>query len=146
MEHLLGVKVYQEYAWGWGGKKCVAVHGHQYDNLWAKGVPLLGRIFTPVYLWLQRIGFVKKWLPKALDKLHTHWERLDMKVADGAIRHAIHVGANYVFCGHTHQRYHEIRDSVEYWNTGDWTGEFGTFITLGAGGVQSHEYTDFDSP
>jgi len=130
MEHLLGVKVYKEYAWDWDGKRCVAVHGHQFDNLWAGGAPLLGRIFTPIYLWLQRVDFVKKWLPRLLDKLHTHWERLDLKVANGALKHAAQVGADYVFCGHTHRVHHEIRDCVEYWNSGSWVNEAGTFVGM----------------
>jgi UDP-2,3-diacylglucosamine pyrophosphatase LpxH len=140
MEHLLGVQVYQEYTWEWEGKKCLAIHGHQYDALWAHGVPLLGRIFTPIYLRMQHVDFLKKWLPRALDKLHTHWERLDRKVADGALRHAAHEGADLVFCGHTHQPYDEIRDGVHYYNTGDWTGEHGTYVALRNGQVEQHEY------
>jgi len=140
MEHLLGVKVYKEYTWGSGGKKCIAIHGHQYDSLWAGGTPFLGRIFTPLYLWLQHVDFLKKWLPRLLDKMHTHWERLDQKVASGALRHALREGADYVFCGHTHQQYTEVREGVEYWNTGDWTGEFGTYITVDGEKVEQHEY------
>jgi UDP-2,3-diacylglucosamine pyrophosphatase LpxH len=145
MEHLLGVKVYQEYTWQWNGETCLAMHGHQFDKLWAHGAPVVGSIFTPFYLWFQHINFLKKWLPRLLDKFHTHWERLDMKVADGALRHARHVGARYVFCGHTHNPYHEIRDNVEYWNTGDWVGtsQYGTYITL-TNKVESHEYRTDD--
>ena len=130
MEHLIGVRVYQEYTWEWQGKKCLAIHGHQYDKLWAKGVPFLGRIFTPIYLWLQHVDFLKKWLPRLLDKLHTHWERLDIAVAKGALKHAVHVGADFVFCGHTHLAMHEWGDGVEYWNAGDWVGDHGTYLSL----------------
>src|SRR5271155_5265394 len=140
MEHLLGVKVYKQYEWGWRGRKCVAIHGHQYDKLWAHGVPFLGRIFTPIYLWMQRVDFLKKWLPRMLDKFHTHWERLDRKVADGALKFAAHLGAGYVFCGHTHQTYDEIRNGIHYYNTGDWTGAAGTYIALKDGQVEQHEY------
>ncbi len=139
MEHLIGVRVHQEYEWEWNGAKCLAIHGHQYDALWAKGVPFLGRVFTPLYLAAQKVGFLKKWLPRLLDKLHTHWERLDRKVCDGALRHAAHAGARHVFCGHTHQQWHQERDGIEYWNTGDWVGEHGTYITL-ADKVEQHEY------
>ena len=142
MEHLLGVKVYQQYEWDWNGKKCIAIHGHQYDNLWAHGAPFLGRIFTPLYLWLQKIDFVKKWLPRLLDKLHTHWERLDVKVAQGALKLGAHVGASYVFCGHTHCAMHEFTDGIDYYNTGDWTGERGTYIILKDGKVEQHEYQE----
>jgi UDP-2,3-diacylglucosamine pyrophosphatase LpxH len=139
MEHLIGVKVHQEYEWEWNGVKCLAIHGHQFDALWAKGVPLLGRVFTPLYLWAQKVDLLKKWLPRLLDKMHTHWERLDRKVCDGALRRAAHAGARHVFCGHTHQQWHEVRDNIEYWNTGDWVGERGGYITL-MGKVEQREY------
>jgi len=140
MEHLLGIRVYQQYVWDWNGKKCLAIHGHQYDNLWAHGAPLAGRIITPMYLWLQKVDFLKKWLPRLLDKMHTHWERLDRKVADGALKHAANMDMDYVFCGHTHQQWEEIKDGVHYYNTGDWTGERGTYIILKDGEVEQHEY------
>jgi UDP-2,3-diacylglucosamine pyrophosphatase LpxH len=140
MEHLLGVRVYQEYTWDWNGQKCVAIHGHQYDSLWAHGAPLVGRITTPIYLWLQHWESVKKWLPRMLDKMHTHWERLDRKVADGALKRGAHVSADYIFCGHTHQPWDEIKDGVHYYNAGDWCGDFGTYIILRDGKVEQHEY------
>jgi UDP-2,3-diacylglucosamine pyrophosphatase LpxH len=136
MHYLLpNVRVYKEYEWDWNGRKCIAIHGHQYDNLWAEGTPFLGRVFTPLYLQLQKIELVNKWLPQLIDKLHTHWERLTPKVADKALHRAAQAGAQYIFCGHTHFAYHRVRDGVEYWNTGDWTGAHGTYITLGSDGV-----------
>ena len=32
MSHLVGVRVYEEYIWNYGGKKHLAVHGHQFDR------------------------------------------------------------------------------------------------------------------
>src|SRR5262249_31296705 len=32
MSHLVGVKVYQEYAWYYAGQKHLAIHGHQFDG------------------------------------------------------------------------------------------------------------------
>jgi len=139
MEHLLGVKVYLEYEWKWDGHRCLAVHGHQFDNLWAGGTPLLGGVATKFYIWLQKIGFLKNWLPRLIDKLHTHWERLTVKVANGALRLAAHRGAAYVFCGHTHVAASETRDGVRYFNSGCWMAPYGSYITLGEG-VQTHEH------
>lgn len=140
MQHMLGIQVCKEYEWSWENKKCIAVHGHQYDNLWAQGTPVFGRIFTPIYLWAQEIYIFKKWLPKLMDKFHTHWERLDSKVAAGALRFGTRSASQFVFCGHTHQATHVVKGNVEYWNCGSWVGEFGTYITLGEDGVKLHEH------
>ncbi len=140
MEHLLGVKVYQRYEWVWNNLRCLAVHGHQFDNLWAGGTPFLGAVATRFYLWLQKIDFLKNWLPRLLDRFHTHWERLATRVADGALRLAAREGAACVFCGHTHQADTQILDGVQYFNSGSWVGTFGTFITLSDDGIQVREY------
>ena len=139
MEHLLGVKVYQQYEWAWAGHKCFAIHGHQYDSLWAGGTPMIGAVFTKFYLWLQHFKTVQNWLPRLLDRLHTHWERLDTKVMEGAFAKARREEAQFIFCGHTHHACHEIRDGVGYWNTGHWTGDVSTYVTLGEEGVELHE-------
>src|SRR5271168_1823238 len=33
MSALVGVQVYQEYAWEYGGLRHIAIHGHQFDNV-----------------------------------------------------------------------------------------------------------------
>src|SRR5436853_7826860 len=32
MSHLVGIKVYQEYVWEYGGLRHLAIHGHQFDR------------------------------------------------------------------------------------------------------------------
>jgi UDP-2,3-diacylglucosamine pyrophosphatase LpxH len=140
MEHLLGVKVYQRYEWVWNNLRCLAIHGHQFDNLWAGGTPFLGGVATKFYIQLQKIGFLKNWLPRLIDRLHTHWERLSTKVADGALRLAARDGAAYVFCGHTHQTDTKILDGIQYFNSGSWVGTLGSYITLSDDGIQVREY------
>ena len=140
MEHLLGVKVYAEYQWDWAGVRCLAVHGHQYDGLWRDGAPLVGRLLTPAYLLLQRFRLLRGWLPRLLDRLHTHHQRLTAKVADGALRRAAHVGASHVFCGHTHQVWSERRGGVSYWNAGSWVSDRGEYITVGDDGVTQRKF------
>ncbi len=130
MEHLIGVKVYQQYEWEWNGKKCIAMHGHQFDALFATGNPWFNGLITEVHIRLQRLGIFKRWLPTILDKLHTHYGRLTQKVAEGAFNVAKELKAAYVFCGHTHQKYSECRDGVEYWNSGCWVGDTASYLAL----------------
>jgi UDP-2,3-diacylglucosamine pyrophosphatase LpxH len=131
MEHLIGVKVFQQYEWVWNGKKCIAMHGHQFDGLFATGNPWFNSIVTEIHLWLQKKNILKRWLPRILDRLHTKYQRLTFKVAEGALNAAKELKADYVFCGHTHDPYHEFRDGVEYWNSGCWVGDAASFLALG---------------
>jgi UDP-2,3-diacylglucosamine pyrophosphatase LpxH len=140
MEHLIGVKVYQEYAWEWQGKKCLAMHGHQFDALYAERTPWFNGLITEVHIWIQKVPLIRGWLPRILDKLHTRYQRLSTQVEDGAFRRAVQEGASYIFCGHTHAAQRSVRDFVEYWNTGSWVDVNGTYITLGEGGVELHEF------
>jgi UDP-2,3-diacylglucosamine pyrophosphatase LpxH len=93
-------------------------------------LPWFNGLITEIHIRLQRLGILKKWLPTILDKFHTHYGRLTKKVAEGAFYVAVEEQADYVFCGHTHDAYHEHRDGVEYWNSGCWVGDTATFLAL----------------
>src|SRR5277367_2974468 len=54
MSHLVGVKVYQEYAWDYCGKKHLAVHGHQFDRFIVNNL-LLSHVGTALHLLLQKL-------------------------------------------------------------------------------------------
>jgi UDP-2,3-diacylglucosamine pyrophosphatase LpxH len=136
MEHFIGVKVFQQYTWDWNGRKCIAMHGHQFDGVYATGQPWFNGIITNIHLGLQKVGFLKRWLPKILDKFHTHYQRLTLKVAAGAISVAVKEGASYVFCGHTHQVHHETFCGVDYWNSGCWLCGQMSYITLSGDTVE----------
>ncbi len=131
MEHLIGVKVYQRYEWKWKNKICVAMHGHQFDGVLAIANPKLSGFFIGAYLLIQQSSLFRRWLPTLLDRFHTHYQGLTLRVAAGALHVAKQDRAQLIFCGHTHEPYHQVQDNVEYWNSGCWTGTKGTYITLG---------------
>jgi len=130
MEHLIGVNVYQRYEWEWKGKKCIALHGHQFDGVYASGVPWFNNLTISVYLWLQKVGVLRRWLPRMLDRFHTHYQKLTVRVAAGALYVARQEMADFIFCGHTHEPYHKIQDGMEYWNSGCWVNGKATYLTL----------------
>jgi len=76
-----------------------------------------------------------------LDKFHTSWQRLPRRVEERALKYAALHGASFIFCGHTHQVDHQIKNNIEYWNCGHWTGNTGTFITMNEKLLESKEYT-----
>ena len=139
MSHLVGVRVYQEYAWEYCGVRHVAVHGHQFDRFVSSN-SVLSTFLSAIHLGLQKISFGKKRLMGFLERFDTSYLRLSEKVARGAIAHAKMKDANRVFCGHTHEALTLHRDGVEYYNSGSWTQDVPTYIAIDNRGARVAEY------
>ena len=144
MSHLVGVKVYQEYAWEYEGQRHLAIHGHQFDRVVANNMRLnyLGTLF---YLQLQKLDPKGKPVARFIDRLNTRWLRMSSKVASGALFHARLRRVDRIFCGHTHESMQVERDGIHYYNSGGWVDEKPTYITVGADGVQIHQYQSDNS-
>jgi UDP-2,3-diacylglucosamine pyrophosphatase LpxH len=139
MSHLVGVRVYQEYAWDFCGVRHLAVHGHQFDRFVSRNRVLSG-LLSALHLGLQKMSFGKKRIMGFLERFDTAWLRLSEKVARGALAHAKIKSAKRVFCGHTHEALSLMRDGVEYYNSGSWTQEVPTYIAIDQQGVRVTEY------
>jgi UDP-2,3-diacylglucosamine pyrophosphatase LpxH len=139
MSHLVGVRVYQEYTWEYVGLRHLAIHGHQFDRLFAKNLRLnyLGTLF---YLQLQKLDGKGKPVARLIDRLNTRWLRMSSKVASGALFHARLRKVERIFCGHTHEAMHLERDGCHYYNAGGWVDAISTYITIDAEGVRIREY------
>src|ERR1700675_1142818 len=142
MSHLVGVRVYQEYAWEYRGLRHIAIHGHQFDGFVVNNVRFNYLFGTLLYLQLQKWDSKGKTLTRFLDRLNTRWLRLSPKVAAGAIAHAQHHRAARIFCGHTHAALHKHENGIDYFNCGSWIDAHPTHITIGEEGVRIHEYVD----
>ena len=139
MSHLVGVEVYQEYVWHYGGRRHLAIHGHQFDRVGFNNVRL-SYLGTLLYLQLQRMDFKGKPIARMIDRLNTNWLRMSEKVASGALFHARLKNVDRIFCGHTHAAMERERDGVCYYNSGGWVDSRLTYITIDADGVQIREY------
>ena len=139
MSHLVGVRVYQEYLWEFGGKRLLAIHGHQFDRFVVNN-GLLSRLGQAAFLTLQKLDSHKGSFSQYLDRLNSAWLRLTPKVASGALAHAKHRQADQVFCGHTHESLQVEQDGIRYYNTGSWVSDAATYITVGEEGTVIHEY------
>ncbi len=139
MSHLVGIPVYQEYAWEYAGKRHLAIHGHQFDSF-AINNHRISRLGQWIYLQLQKLDSRSKQLARYLDRLNTRWLRLSAQVAQGALSYAKQGNAERIFCGHTHEPLALRRDGVEYYNSGAWVDFTCTYITIGQKGVSIHEY------
>jgi UDP-2,3-diacylglucosamine pyrophosphatase LpxH len=143
MSHLVGVRVYQDYAWEYGGLRHVAIHGHQFDGFQVNRVRL-SQWGTSLFLQLQKLDFKSKPITRLIDRLNTRWLRMSPKVASGALSYARQHGADRIFCGHTHQAIQVEQDGVHYYNSGGWVDSRLTYLTIDEQGVEIHEYDEHD--
>jgi UDP-2,3-diacylglucosamine pyrophosphatase LpxH len=139
MSHLVGVPVYQHYAWEYRAVRYLAVHGHQFDRFISRNF-LLSRFGEAIFLWIQKLDANKKSFSRYLDRLNTRWLRLSDKVEHGALDYAVHHHANVVFCGHTHIPMSSERDDIRYFNSGSWIGEQCSYISVGESGIEIQNF------
>jgi UDP-2,3-diacylglucosamine pyrophosphatase LpxH len=139
MSHLVGVRVYQRYAWQYDGLQHIAIHGHQFDGFQVNNLRF-SRLGTAFYLKLQTLDFKSKPIARMIDRLNTRWLRLSPKVSAGALAYARQHGADRIFCGHTHQALHVVQDGIHYYNSGGWVDSRLTYLTVDEQGVQIHEF------
>jgi UDP-2,3-diacylglucosamine pyrophosphatase LpxH len=141
LSHMVGVKVYQEYTWEYGGRRHLAIHGHQFDRFLVRNA-LLSALGSFIYLGLQKLDSRRLRLVRLLDRLSTAWLRLSPNVREGALAHAKARGAHVVYCGHTHFALEAEQDGIRYYNSGSWTGSRATYLSVDEQGVHIHEYTE----
>jgi UDP-2,3-diacylglucosamine pyrophosphatase LpxH len=139
MSHLVGVQVYQEYLWTLGGRRCLAIHGHQFDRFLTDNAAL-SAMGDFLHVQLQKLDSERKWLTRFLDRQNAKWLRLSPKVASGALAHARARGADVVFCGHTHEAMAAEKDGILYFNSGCWTNDDPTYIAVNQSGVEIVRY------
>ena len=139
MSHLVGINAYQEYQWNYNGKRYLAIHGHQYDSFLV-GNAALSAAGEWVYMHLQKLDSKSRLISRFLDRQNSKWMRLSPKVAAGALAYARLRGADVVFCGHTHMAMQAERKGIRYFNSGCWTTEDPTYITVDELGVRIHDY------
>jgi UDP-2,3-diacylglucosamine pyrophosphatase LpxH len=143
MSHLVGVRVYQRYAWQYDGLQHIAIHGHQFDGFQVNNLRF-STLGTSLYLKLQKLDFKSKPIVRMIDRLNTRWLRLSPKVSAGALAYARQHGADRIFCGHTHQALHVVQDGVHYYNSGGWVDSRLTYLTVDEQGVQIHDFDEHD--
>jgi len=143
MSHLVGVRVYQHYAWEYGGLRHIAIHGHQFDGFQVNRVRL-SQWGTSLYLRLQKMDLKGKPIARLIDRVNTCWLRMSPKVASGALAYAAQHRADRIFCGHTHQAIHLDRDGLHYYNSGGWVDSRLTYLTIDEQGVEIHDYDDHE--
>jgi UDP-2,3-diacylglucosamine pyrophosphatase LpxH len=143
MSHLVGVRVYQHYAWQYQGRRHIAIHGHQFDGFQVNNVRL-SKLGTSLYLKLQKLDFKRKPIVRLIDRLNTSWLRMSSKVSTGALQYARQHNADRIFCGHTHQAVHVEENGIDYYNAGGWVDSRLTYLTVDEQEVRIHEFNEHE--
>lgn len=135
----LGAQIHETYTWQYKGEKYLAIHGHQFDRFLINNA-FLSYLATNIYNFIQRIDSEKKNVSHFLKRQSKGWLRLSEKVAHSALHYGKKHEAQYVFCGHTHKAMEKIHHGIVYYNSGCWTDEPCTYITIDEKKIQIHEY------
>jgi UDP-2,3-diacylglucosamine pyrophosphatase LpxH len=124
-----GLTVLNEYVWECGGKRYLAIHGDQWDRFISDRPGA-----TQVAIWFgelfQRIDPHNRHIIRFLSRSLGHWRREHDRVAMGAARYGRSKGIDFVMCGHTHGAMRRQLDGIEYLNSGSWTEDPCSFITV----------------
>ena len=141
ISHLLGVEVVEQYILESGPRKLLIVHGHQFDRF-IEEHPVLTAVADAAYWVLQKIDrshYVSR-LAKRKSKVFV---RCIERIRSGARNLAARQACDGVICGHTHHA--ESLDAapdqpVAYYNSGCWTENPSTYLTVAEGRVELLRY------
>jgi len=128
LSQLLGIKVYNRYIWQSDDKKFLAIHGHQYD-LFLHNNFYISRLAYAFYSLLKRLN-PNGYLTDLIKNHNKTWQRSSLEVAKGALKLGRLLGANYVFCGHTHKIYTDENWGIKYFNTGSWNEKPSAYVII----------------
>ncbi len=133
LSQLLGIKVCDRYVWKEDGKKFLAIHGHQYDRFLNNNF-IVSRLAFGAYHLIKTYDH-NGLLTGLIKEKSATWQRSSEEVARGALRLGWLMGADYVFCGHTHKIHTAENKGVKYFNAGSWNDKPSGYITISNGEV-----------
>lgn len=143
MPNIIKAEIREEYTWWWNGRRCLAIHGDQFDDF-LKRHRLISDFATAVYQSLQKLDPKNQRIPRLLKRYTKIYLRESKLVAEGAVKYARKKAVDVVFCGHTHNAMHKYFNKylIDYYNTGCWTEATPTYITIDKHGILIHGYEE----
>lgn len=125
----MGLEVYTQLSFMWRGKRCLVFHGHQYDKFLVRN-EMFAQTINRSYRLIQKFDGKKRRMSGFVKKRYKVWLRVSKWVAKGALKHANQKGAEYVFCGHTHELLTLKQGKATYMNSGSWVDDHCSYILL----------------
>ncbi|MFH1161986.1 MAG: UDP-2,3-diacylglucosamine diphosphatase [Candidatus Jorgensenbacteria bacterium] len=137
MKYLIGSDVKEHFFWKEGGQKFFAIHGHQFDYFLIRN-RFLSNFAASLYKIVQRLDTKRQRFSRYIKRASKSWLRASEAVEEGAVRRGGKMGADYVFCGHTHKALHSTLGNIEYFNAGCWTDIPSSYVTITNGIPELH--------
>jgi UDP-2,3-diacylglucosamine pyrophosphatase LpxH len=135
--HFVGLDVKEEVLWEQAGKKYLAIHGDQFDRF-VIDFPGLTGLIVRFHEFLLKVDPYHRHIGGWLTRKSGEWRQESQKVAQRAFRYAKERAVDYIIVGHTHKAHREHQDVIEYINTGSWTKNPCSFVTVSDQGPQLH--------
>jgi UDP-2,3-diacylglucosamine pyrophosphatase LpxH len=129
LSHLVGIEVFDKYTWKVDNRRCIALHGHQFDPAISKWKGM-SNFFSWWYLQLQNVPMLKKGFSRWVDAITSRFQNLSSIVENRAHKYAKLHGYHVICCGHTHDAMHSVLDGVDYYNSGCWVKNEGSYIAF----------------
>ena len=140
---LLNIEAVKEFEWKAGGKRFLAIHGHQFD-IYSRNRSILASCAGELYRLLRRIDLTfERDIFHSLCFENGAWKRSSDMVTEGALEYGKHSDADFIFCGHTHRAFNVRRNGVEYFNTGCWNDMHCHYVTVDNYGVSLKKLTEY---
>lgn len=138
LSRLIGVRVRNEYIFEWNKKRCLVIHGHQFDRFMTRN-PIVSVIASWVYLGIQKLDTERQFISRFLKRASKSWLRVSETVARGATLYGLLRRADVVFCGHTHKAIKKQLHGIQYYNSGCWTDIPSSYIFITSEDIEIRE-------
>ena len=96
LSHFVGIEVFDKYAWKADNKRCIAMHGHQFDPAISKS-QAISDFFSWWYLQIQKIPGLKLGFPRWLDSIAARLQNLSIVIEDRALKYAKMHGFDVIY-------------------------------------------------
>jgi UDP-2,3-diacylglucosamine pyrophosphatase LpxH len=137
VSHLIGVDFMNEYSFISGNKKILVLHGDIFDNFISK-YPRFTKIVDFIYRLIQKYDrynnteYYYSSLAKRNSKIFL---RCSEQICEKAKTYGKLHNVDAIICGHTHSPLTNVKDGIEYYNSGSWTEKLCSYILVSNGHI-----------
>lgn len=142
VSHLIGIDFVNEYIFTSGYHRILVLHGDVFDNFISK-YPRLTKLADMFYRLLQRFDRYRnnQYYYSNLAKRNSKtFLRCSEQIAERALIYCETKKCDDVICGHTHSLLTKVKNGILYINSGCWTDNICSYLTVNHGMIETHIY------